>query len=231
MTIFRNRSIFSLGFFLVSNCSTPHQSEESNTFYNLQQKVSFLKGYLMWDEIITYDKKPYDLELVIQGIRSAHLRKDCPFDEEDAFEMIQKYREEAQNYVAQQNLETSEQFIQSIKNLDGICEVIPDKLYYQTIVPGSNRQVTIEDSPLIEYSFELLNKQTYSPKAPLVVTLSETIVGFAEGVCGMREGEERTLYIHPDLAYGNFGGKLAPNSLLKFKVKLISVSPDTDSFD
>lgn len=49
--------------------------------------------------------------------------------------------------------------------------------------------------------------------------LSETILGFAKGVEGMREGERRKLYIHPELGYALFG-HVAPNSLLIVDVEV-----------
>jgi peptidylprolyl isomerase len=36
----------------------------------------------------------------------------------------------------------------------------------------------------------------------------------------MKEGEKRTIYIHPDLGYGT-SGMLPPNSLLTFEVEIM----------
>lgn len=65
-----------------------------------------------------------------------------------------------------------------------------------------------------------------------MISLDETIPGFNKGLIGMKEGEKRTLFIHPDYGYGT-SGYLPPNSLLTFEVELIKAnspkSVETDS--
>ena len=56
-----------------------------------------------------------------------------------------------------------------------------------------------------------------------MVSLDETIPGFSKGIIGMKEGEKRTLYIHPDLAYG-VNGNLPPNSLLTFEIEIVKAN-------
>ena len=50
--------------------------------------------------------------------------------------------------------------------------------------------------------------------------IKQSIPGFAKGLVGMKEGEKRILYIHPELAYG-LAGHLPPNSLLIFEVEIV----------
>lgn len=52
------------------------------------------------------------------------------------------------------------------------------------------------------------------------ISVADTIPGFAQGVKGMQAGERRKLYIHPDLAYGLYGGKLEPNQLLVIELEV-----------
>lgn len=46
---------------------------------------------------------------------------------------------------------------------------------------------------------------------------------FARGIAGMKEGEIRKVFVHPDLAYGT-NGKLDPNLLIIFTVELVSAN-------
>jgi peptidylprolyl isomerase len=41
----------------------------------------------------------------------------------------------------------------------------------------------------------------------------------------MREGEKRTVFIHPELAYGT-NGYLPPNSLLTFEVEIVKANSE-----
>ena len=57
------------------------------------------------------------------------------------------------------------------------------------------------------------------------------IPGLKSGIIGMKEGEKRTIYIHPDRAYGT-QGYLPPNSLLTFEIELIKANaPEADTAD
>lgn len=60
-----------------------------------------------------------------------------------------------------------------------------------------------------------------------MISLDETIPGFSKGIVGMKEGEKRTLYIHPDLAYG-VNGSLPPNSLLTFEIEIVKANNPQD---
>ena len=66
----------------------------------------------------------------------------------------------------------------------------------------------------------LLETFNGSGEFPIEISIPDTIPGFATGVVGMLEGEERTIYIHPELAYGVSGIKLKPNKLVVIEVNL-----------
>lgn len=50
-------------------------------------------------------------------------------------------------------------------------------------------------------------------------------MALAEGIVGMKEGESRTLYVHPANCEGMtdmFGELLPPNAMLSFDIELVS---------
>jgi FKBP-type peptidyl-prolyl cis-trans isomerase FkpA len=68
---------------------------------------------------------------------------------------------------------------------------------------------------------------SYSRGAPASFPLNRVIKGWTEGVALMREGETYQFVIPADLAYGPrwVGQDIPPNSVLKFKVELLTVNP------
>src|SRR5262249_37567593 len=98
------------------------------------------------------------------------------------------------------------------------------ELYYELLREGEGEQQVAEDAtPLIHYSvttFEgILVASTFKESRPVRLPLKEVIIGFRHGIVGMRKGERRKLYVHPDLAYRR-GGCVPPNSVLIFEVEL-----------
>ena len=61
-----------------------------------------------------------------------------------------------------------------------------------------------------------------SPRATF--NLQRVIVGFREGIVGMREGETKTIVVPPEKGYGaNPPDGIPPNATLTFEVELIEV--------
>ena len=80
--------------------------------------------------------------------------------------------------------------------------------------------------PLMTFTLKMLDKDAnetllHKEEDPVIVSFEDTIDGFREGVRGMKEGEERTLYIHPELAYGEGHRVEEPNKLIIIEVKLL----------
>ena len=92
------------------------------------------------------------------------------------------------------------------------------------IQEGEGVEVAEHSSPLIHYRGTYLDGTAFGSTAesggPISLPLDGTIEGFAKAVVGMKEGEKRRIYIHPDLAYGT-RGHLDPNALLTFEVEIV----------
>ncbi|GAG61576.1 unnamed protein product [marine sediment metagenome] len=114
-------------------------------------------------------------------------------------------------------------FLKENKKHDGII-TFSEQLQYKVVKEGTGPAVVKEATPLIHYKGKLIDgtifADSYESKEPISLPLAQTIAGFNSGLVGMKEGEQRMLYIHPDMAYG-VDGHLPPNSLLIFDVTIV----------
>jgi len=170
----------------------------------------------------------FDLNKIIKGLEDSMLGKASPMTESECIQAISLIQENVVKKSAKENLEKAAAFLIRNKEQHGIVEIEPGKLQYRVEKVGEGALVETHFSPLIKYTGKFLDGSVFgASKEDEVISLDETIPGFSKGLLGMKEGEKRTLYIHPDLAYGT-GGYLPPNSLLIFEVEIIKAnSPAT----
>ncbi|MGM0440094.1 MAG: FKBP-type peptidyl-prolyl cis-trans isomerase [Chlamydiota bacterium] len=195
------------------------------------KKISEAFGYLIGNNL----KNPgftFDMESIIKGIRDAAAGKEAPMSESEYEEMIAMIQENAFNELATTNLQEAESFLDNNADTEGVIVVEDGKLQYQVMEKGEGQEVSSGSSPKIHYTGTFLDGSTFGSSLdngePIVLTLEQTIPGFSKGIVGMKEGEKRKLFIHPDMAYGT-SGQLPPNSLLIFEVEVIQADSTQDS--
>jgi peptidylprolyl isomerase len=104
-------------------------------------------------------------------------------------------------------------------------------LYYRDITVGDGAQVAADGNVAVTtvYSLylrggQLIESGTFSPTLG-AGSSNRPILGYEEGVRGMREGGRRQLIIPPHLGYGDTkNGKIPANSILVFTVDLTSIN-------
>jgi FKBP-type peptidyl-prolyl cis-trans isomerase len=220
----------SLFFLCLVGCSFSQQQTVSVHSSELEI-FSFHKGYTLWKEQLEPMGLPCDLEQVINGLRAAHRGEELPIAEEELASFMRKFRENQLAIQVRENLAEAEFFLQRIAKEPEAVELVPSQLYYKQTKRGEGRFVTADDIPFIVYSAKTIKagveEEIFSPGTdPIPISFLDTIPGFAQGVLGMVEGEQRTLYIHPDLAYGSYGGGMTPpNSLIIIDVCVTNIAP------
>lgn len=163
----------------------------------------------------------FDVAQLIKGLEDAHQGKSSPMDEMKCIEALTQARQQAFQRLAKKNLQDGEQFIAQTAQKDGVQALEEGKLYYHIERNGEGATVAKGNMPLIRYKGSFIDGTVFgSSKEDDLVSLDETIPGFGRGLLGMKEGEKRTLYIHPDLGYGT-SGQLPPNSVLVFEIELL----------
>jgi len=172
----------------------------------------------------------FDLEAIIRGMREGAAGKPAPMSDKDYEALLMKMQEKAFTEVSDNNLKTANEFLEKNKSSPNVKEIEPNKLQYEILKEGTGPAVTETDAPMINYTGQYADETTFGSSedtgGPVTIPLSQTIPGFSKGILGMKEGEKRRLFVHPDLGYGTMG-QLLPNSLLIFDIEVVKANnPD-----
>jgi peptidylprolyl isomerase len=166
----------------------------------------------------------FDLDSIIRGMRSGVAGDAAPMSDQDYEKMMAKLQENAYRQLSEDNLKAANAFLEKNKNAEGIVEIEPGKLQYTILLEGNGPAVAAGGTPQIKYVGKYLDGTVFGNSeevgGPLTIPLSQTIQGFSRGLVGMKEGEKRRLFVHPDMGYGTMG-QLPPNAMLIFDVEVV----------
>ncbi|MGR3912835.1 MAG: FKBP-type peptidyl-prolyl cis-trans isomerase [Candidatus Rhabdochlamydia sp.] len=207
---------------LVSNPSQPDALEETSSSKDVA-KISEAFGHLIGKNLDSMGLR-FDMAKVIQGLKDASDGKAPPMSEAECIQAITTAQEIAFKQVSQENLAKAENFLNQNLEIKGVHPLEENKVQYIITHEGEGASVDESSTPLIRYTGKFLDGSIFgSSQEAEPVRLDETIPGFSKGLLGMKEGEKRTVFIHPDLGYGT-QGDLPPNSLLTFDIEVIKAN-------
>lgn len=171
----------------------------------------------------------FDLESIIRGIREGAVGHPSPLNEKEYEEMMTAVQEKAFKEMSSTNLKSANTFMTKNLQNPGVIEVVPDKLHYTILKEGTGAVVESHSSPKINYTGKYQDGTVFGTSeemgGPITIPLDQTIPGFSKGILGMKEGEKRRLFVHPDLGYGTTG-QLPPNELLIFDIEVVKANSD-----
>jgi peptidylprolyl isomerase len=168
----------------------------------------------------------FNVDKIIAGMKAAMAGQNAPLSEEAYEEQIMAIQEKIFQKTAEKNLSEAVAFLEKNKKESQVV-CINDQLQYKILQVGEEGgEVGADSSPLVHYTGKMLDGKVFASSKesgnPITLSLKDTIMGFNKGLIGMKKGETRVLYIHPDLAYG-MGSHLPPNSLLIFEVEIVEL--------
>lgn len=219
---------FSIVFlFLLGACSTKSPEEPPSQKSPLDI-VSFHQGYIYQEQLKIFGNS-CNLDPFIAGMRASKEGKPSPFSDEVIESALTRLGEELPVKQKKENLELAEHFLKEIASAPEISELVPQKLYYKVLKKGNGQPIL--DAGFIDVIYQALTLkrsgeelQIFSRENPVEISVADTIPGFAQGIKEMKVGERRKLFIHPELAYGSYGGKLEPNQLLIIELEIIGIA-------
>ncbi len=202
--------------------STSLWSEEKKEEIDIA-KVSEAFGHLIGKNIDTLGVD-FDIKYVIKGLQDSIKGDSSPMSEGDCVQAISSAQESSFKKQASENLSKAEAFLKENSRRSGVVSTEEGKVQYKVERTGKGALVEPHFSPKIRYVGKYLDGTIFGSSTEAeMISLDETIQGFTKGLVGMREGEKRTLYIHPDCGYGT-AGYLPPNSLLTFEIEVVEAN-------
>lgn len=213
-----------LSFFLFAGFSS--FAEEASPKNEELAKISEAMGHLIGKNLQSLGLT-VDVDALVRGMQEASQGKESPLTEEACMDALSHLQEEALLKTADKNLEEANRFLQENKTKEGIISLVNEKLQYEVVKKGDGQAIESYSRPLVRYSGKCLS----GPSIPLteeLLDLDETVLGFQKGLVGMKEGEIRTLYIHPEFGYGK-DPYPSPNSLLIFEVEVIKADAGVEA--
>ncbi len=157
---------------------------------------------------------------LISGIQDAFNGMESPLSESKTIEMITSLQERKFKNECETNLKAAEAFLAANKKNDTIIELEGGKLQYKKLSEGTGKGCSEKETPVISYIGTYLNGEVFGKsEKDESICLDETIEGFRKAIVGMKVGEKRLVYIHPELGYG-VSSCLSPNSLLTFEIEM-----------
>lgn len=205
-------------FCLITTCLMANNEEEV-------AKISETMGHLIGKNVQSL-QLPIDLDALVKGMLDEASGKPSPLADEEYEQAIFQLQEESHEKAAADNLAAANLFLAQNETQEGIITVEKGKLQYKINASGSGQEVQPYNTPLIRFDAKALNGESLqSGVEEELIHLDEALLGLKLGIAGMKEGEKRTLYIHPDFGYGK--ESLIPNSLLIFEVEVIKADTNT----
>jgi|GEM_PF-2168430 len=122
----------------------------------------------------------------------------------------------------------------TLQDKNSVLERESTELLFQDLEVGSGPEAEAGDKLFVHYSGTLTDGSVFDSSyegAPFSFVLGrgEVIVGWDEGLLGMKKGGSRLLVIPPSLGYGEYQiSIIPPNSTLIFEVNLLEIEkPDS----
>lgn len=195
------------------------------------EKVSYLIGRQVGDQLKGSQFPGFELDGVVQGIKDAMANAEMPLSQaeiEGAYEVIQGEMQKMQEELSAKAREAGDAFLAENAKKDGIV-VLESGLQYEVITEGSGAQPTAESTVRTHYHGTFTDGRVFDSSVergePAEFPVGGVIAGWTEALQLMKEGSKWRLFIPSDLAYGEQGsqGAIPPHSALVFEVELLTV--------
>jgi FKBP-type peptidyl-prolyl cis-trans isomerase len=185
-------------------------------------------GYSLWEEMKRFPIA-FSLDDVIVGMKASEEGKSLSEEEGTDAEFLKKLaviRQESLEKQATANLKAAVDFLEKISQKSNILSIEAGRLYSEITAPGTG-EWSVEPSSTSYFHYTIMTIDgekiidTRAENTPKQVDLTTAFPCFTKGVVGMKLGEKRILYAHPDLAYGRLRQIVPPDVLVIIEVEAL----------
>lgn len=168
-----------------------------------------------------------DIQAIVKGLQDEASGKNSPISDEECLQALSDLQEAAQSKMAEANLQEAESFLKKNRNNPNIVSLQDGKVQYEKLQPGNGPAIHSYDAPLVRYSGSTLSGIAI-PATEEIIDLDNAILGLKEVLVGMKGGEKRKVYIHPEFGYGENSSE-NPNALLIFELEVIKADASMEA--
>ncbi|UXI67199.1 FKBP-type peptidyl-prolyl cis-trans isomerase [Tahibacter amnicola] len=197
-------------------------------------KLSYAIGYQIGNDFVER-KMDVDINTIIRAMQDGYTKKSPAVSEEVMREVLgkmqQKMMTEAKaefDKLAGENKAKSQRFMAENKAKKGVVAT-SSGLQYRVIEEGTGARATANSEVTVHYRGSLSSglefDSSFARGEPVHFKVNSVIKGWQEALPLMRVGDHWTLFVPPELAYGERGQppRIGPNEALVFEIKLIEV--------
>nr|WP_028582562.1 peptidylprolyl isomerase [Desulfogranum japonicum] len=204
--------------FFITHLPTPHLDGKHTVFGKVVEGQDVVNAIQQGDKI-------QHIEIIRVGKEAEAFKTDQEAFDKALSEISDKEKESQQKELEQLKKKIQQKWPEARRTRSG--------MYYQVEKEGNGPKPSKGDIVSVHYTGRLLANyrkfdSSYQRKEPIEfpVGTGRVIPGWDEALLDMHKGEERTIILPPDLAYGERGagnGIIPPNAWLVFYVELVDV--------
>ncbi len=212
----------------------PAPAAAAPTLTDNTAQVSYVIGYDAAQQMLQQGVA-IDTDAYIAGMQDSIAGRDPQLDQATAEaamtslqERLQTQARERQAAAGSENKRISSEFLENNANAEGVV-VTDSGLQYKVLTEGSGPMPGPDSTVRVHYEGRLVNGRVFDSSIergePASFGVAQVIPGWTEALQLMPEGSKWTLYIPPELAYGEDAPPvIGPNQALVFDVELLDAN-------